>query len=289
MSKYDVLIREYLLTNNIVSLEKIGAIKLDATAALPESAVNRQHGNFIFQYDKKAVTTPELINFIAERTGKKRSLIDSDITSYFEQIRQFLHIGKPYEIEGVGLFRLNKAGEYEFFLAELRPPQHAVSNTGSKNVTAERTVKKQTRSSLTTLAAILMLLVLGGLSWWGYQYFTTGKSASWDDKLYADSTKITTFKNDTASANRASVDHVLDSITINYIIDSALSLEQLNKQVAAYKSYAKQVMHDNAVFNGIKKYRLFIQQTTLPADTTKVKNSLQKNLKKNIRIEVSNQ
>ena len=50
------------------------------------------------QFDKRAATTPELINFISTKTGKSKMLIASDLESHLTQAREFINIGKTYEI-----------------------------------------------------------------------------------------------------------------------------------------------------------------------------------------------
>jgi hypothetical protein len=47
----------------------------------------------------------ELVIFIAENTGKMKSLVASDLDSNLELARQFLNIGKPYLFEGIGHFQ----------------------------------------------------------------------------------------------------------------------------------------------------------------------------------------
>src|SRR4051812_8109154 len=107
MNHYDPFIQDFLSQYRSVSFEKIGHITIGNSQGISESSV-------IFQYDKKATNTPELINFIAEKTGKNKFLIESDLESHFELTRQFINIGKPYELEGLGFISLSKSGEYTF-------------------------------------------------------------------------------------------------------------------------------------------------------------------------------
>src|SRR5689334_5182119 len=106
MNHYDPFILGFFTEHKTVSFEKIGHLSI--------GGANHAAGAVTFQYDKKAETTPELSNFIAERTGKSKVLIQSDLESYFELTRQFINIGKPYELEGFGFISLNKSGEYTF-------------------------------------------------------------------------------------------------------------------------------------------------------------------------------
>src|SRR5262249_31434083 len=58
--------------------------------------------------------TTDLINFIAVKTGKMKSLALSDLESYLELAKQFLNIGKPFTFEGIGNLMRIKPGEFEF-------------------------------------------------------------------------------------------------------------------------------------------------------------------------------
>ena len=69
-----------------------------------------------FRFDKKATTTPELIDFISSRTGKSRMLIASDLESHLKQAREFINIGKTYEIINTGFIKKITAAHMNFFL-----------------------------------------------------------------------------------------------------------------------------------------------------------------------------
>ncbi len=286
VNKYDVLIREFLILNKFVSLEKIGTLTLNANAASSDDSGYLQQAVFAFQHDKKAITTTELIGFIAAKTGKKKSLIDSDLASYFEQIREFINIGKPYEIEGVGILKGNKIGEYEFFLAELRPDQSQISKVNRRDTRGEQAiVKKRSGSFLNALALLILLAVLAALGWWAYQYFTKGNFSSWEEKISNDSTNNANGLNDTTTALAEPVKP--DSLLFKYIFDTAVSLKKVNAKLTALHAGGRQIMYDSIEDNGIKAYRLFIEQKTLPADTTAIKDSLENYFKKKISIEIS--
>ena len=47
--------------------------------------------------------TPDLIAFIAEKTGKMRALAAADLDSHLVLAEEFLNIGKPFAFEGIGI------------------------------------------------------------------------------------------------------------------------------------------------------------------------------------------
>lgn len=100
--KISPLLAQFLISNKQLSLAGLGRFILDDS------------GGIIFQHDASVKEDAELVSFIAENTGKMKSLVASDLDSNLELARQFLNIGKPYLFEGIGTLSKNKSGAIEF-------------------------------------------------------------------------------------------------------------------------------------------------------------------------------
>jgi len=100
--KISPLLAQFLINNKQLSLAGLGRFTLSDS------------GEIIFQHDSYVKEDAELVNFIAENTGKMKSLVASDLDSNLELARQFLNIGKPYLFEGIGTLSKNKFGTIEF-------------------------------------------------------------------------------------------------------------------------------------------------------------------------------
>jgi hypothetical protein len=100
--KISPLLAQFLINNKQLSLAGLGRFILDDS------------GGIIFQHDAYVKEDAELVSFIAENTGKMKSLVASDLDSNLELARQFLNIGKPYLFEGIGTLSKNKFGTIEF-------------------------------------------------------------------------------------------------------------------------------------------------------------------------------
>jgi hypothetical protein len=100
--KISPLLAQFLINNKQLSLAGLGRFTLSDS------------GEIIFQHDAYVKEDAELVNFIAENTGKMKSLVASDLDSNLELARQFLNIGKPYLFEGIGTLSKNKFGTIEF-------------------------------------------------------------------------------------------------------------------------------------------------------------------------------
>ena len=82
--KISPLLAQYLFTNKQLSLAGLGRFILEDS------------GGITFHQDITVKEDPELVSFIAEKSGKMKSLIAADLDSNLELARQFLNIGKPY-------------------------------------------------------------------------------------------------------------------------------------------------------------------------------------------------
>ena len=115
--KIEQLIVQHLYSNKKVTLQDIGTFTLspdavisfenDKDVALPENSIS-------FDYNKRAPQDDSLVDFIVEHTNKIKPLATSDLESYTILGKQFLNIGKPFILEGLGTLIKNQQGNYEF-------------------------------------------------------------------------------------------------------------------------------------------------------------------------------
>ena len=74
---------------------------------------------FSFDYNLKTGEDEKLVDYIVEHTNKIKPLASSDLESYAILAKQFLNIGKPLVMEGVGSIQKSQQGIYEFFPGQL--------------------------------------------------------------------------------------------------------------------------------------------------------------------------
>jgi len=129
--KLSPFLAQFLFTNKQLNLAGLGKFILG------------EAGEIVFQQDTAVGEDPQLVGYIAEKSGKMKSLIAADLDSNLELARQFLNIGKPYLFEGIGTLSKNKTGNYEFV-------QNNPSQERSKEFTGEgRDVTSTTENSFT--------------------------------------------------------------------------------------------------------------------------------------------
>jgi hypothetical protein len=284
VNRFDNYIADYLHENREVSLERIGIVRTSA------SAQDQQAGSVVFVYDKKAATSGDLISFIAEKTGKSKYLIASDTESHFAQVREFLNIGKSYEIPGVGFIKANKAGVYEFLpYSDVNKP----AKTGTQPVKRQ---KQSNRSAIQLITLVIVLAILCGLGWQAYQFFSKPKAVDNSETVIntADTTaNIATPVLDSNHADSAlklqQATSLLDSgdtVNVRYFFETTASGLRAQTRTAQLKNFGSNAGYDSFISNKTKFYSLYILKPTKIADTLTVKDSLSKFLQKDITLKI---
>ncbi|MEP7376129.1 MAG: hypothetical protein ABI675_22220 [Chitinophagaceae bacterium] len=115
--KIPSLLAQYFYCHQRLDLPGIGTFSLD-NAAISALEKSKQRSALLegvgFKSNPSLKETPELIAFIAQKTGKMKALAASDLDSHLRIAEQFLNIGKPFALEGIGIISKGKHGELEF-------------------------------------------------------------------------------------------------------------------------------------------------------------------------------
>ena len=122
--KLSPLLAQFLTANKQLRLAHIGTFILD------------ESGNISFEQDASVREDADLVRFIAEQTGKMKSLVSSDLDSSLELARQFLNIGKPYLFEGIGTLSKNKTGKYDFVQNNIAAEKTKESSGDGRDMTS---------------------------------------------------------------------------------------------------------------------------------------------------------
>lgn len=291
MSRFEQYISEFLAEYKEVSLEKIGVIKTTGYSGAEAQSVPVD-----FTFDKRAATSPELIDFISTKTGKSKMLIASDLESHLTQAREFINIGKTYEIINAGFIKKNNRGEYEFL-----PLSQAVKaqKNFSQPVTRNQKRKKRGSAAVQLFTLIIVLAIVGGLGWEAYQFFlkpTTQSVAESETAANTDTSKNidTTLNKDSSALNTSNltVDTVQkvynseDTVLVHYIFETTNILLRAQSRTDKLKSYGNNAGYDSVPQGAGKLYSLYIIKRTKISDTLAIKDSLAKFLQKDIQIKI---
>ncbi len=183
--KMEQLISQYFYATKAVTLQGMGTFTLspnfvmpaesDKAAEIPEDAIQ-------FNYNKKATEDAGLIDYIVQQTRKIKPLATSDLESFVVLGNQFLNIGKPFKIEGIGVLEKNQLGEYEF-----TPYSHFI-NAKAEDAPALLKEKKDDKVSFAQeakthgagkkiMAALAAIIILGGIGWGAWLLLKNKKAA----------------------------------------------------------------------------------------------------------------
>ncbi|HEX5154457.1 MAG TPA: hypothetical protein VFW07_23585 [Parafilimonas sp.] len=280
MNRFDTYIAGYLYDNKEVALEKIGIIKT-LTGSTQDARPLIQ-----FIHDKKATNSEGLINYIAERAGKNKNLIASDLESHLAQVREFINIGKNYEIPDIGFIKSNNSGSYEFLpYSEANKPLRISSQTvpGSR--------RNNSRSIVQLISFIIVIAILSGLGWQAYRFFRNKQTNSTVNSISnAPDTITNTNLPDTSKVNQDStitqpvIHSENDTVNVRYIFERTASGMRARTRTAQLQNFGNNASYDSFTTNNTKFFDLYILKPTRLADTLAVKDSLSKFFQKDIRI-----
>lgn len=281
--KIEQLVVQHFYNNREVTLQGMGTFTLsadfvmpkenDKDAGIPDNAIS-------FQYNARAVADEALIDYIVQQTRKMKSLAAADLDSYLVLGKQFLNIGKPFKIDGMGMLVKNQQGDLEFtkgftFPAKLDNTPAAVkeSRANPEISFASETKKPEgnNKKGLLITGIIIALGLIGATAW----YFFVRKTAQPTENIIveekADTIKNNVLPTDTLTIKAVQPTAADDGYTFKLVFmvtaDSAAASARMKGLTARNH---KVIMYTNdSLF-----YKL-AEPFTLPlTDTTRIKDSL---------------
>ena len=272
--KLSPLLAQYLSTNKQLSLANIGRFALDDS------------GIITFEQDASVKEDAALVSFIAEQSGKMKSLVSADLDSSLELARQFLNIGKPYLFEGIGTLSKNKSGNYDFIQNNISVEKNKETGNDGRDMTSttensftdyeemfspRKPKGPATKKIVTWLVAIagLLLAVYGG-----YLVYTKSKDKKGTVITKQDPIVVKTQENlPKAKDSIPAVSKTVDSSsgTYRFVIEKAARQRAFARyaNLQKIKVNVKMDTKDSVLFN------LFFVLPATPADTARIRDSLQ--------------
>ncbi len=287
--KIEQLLVQHFYNTKKVTLQGMGTFTLspdfvipmenDKEAVIPENAIS-------FQYEPKADEDDALITFIVQQTRKIKPLASADLDSYLTLGKQFLNIGKPFKIEGMGLLVKNQQGEYEFSQSySLNSRFEAVAaavKDKPENEEISFSSDTKTKASGNKVIKIAALFIGIGMAGFGAWYFFKPAKTNKEKAI-----NILPVKPDTLAAETIKPDSVsLKPDSINTIIITPKSGDDYtfkvvfkvtrNMQSAIARMNVLTIRgHKIIMYTKDSVYYKLAEPFTLPlSDTTRIKDSL---------------
>jgi len=296
VKKFDALIANFLYSNKTVDIEGLGNFSLDEHFVLPPDAEKTAFyplEGIRFQYNPRTATTPALLDHIVQQTGKIRSLIVSDFDSYITEIRQFVNIGKPWVIDGIGTLQKNKEGQFELVPGQVVSERINVHYT-DENEESSATPVKRNRWIVGLLFVVAIAAVVAGLGFGIYAVFFQGKSNTPE--------QVVTINADTPRQVPAedTVSRKPDTIPVNtsVSIDTSYNFkayfettkwkDRVEKRTTQLTQLGIATHYDSLVIKDTLRYRLFVYQRVIPPDSVRiirVRDSLSAYFGRKVRME----
>lgn len=243
--------------------------------------------NIRFNGNKAEKMDEGLVNFVARETGKMKSLAEADLVSYIDQIKEFLNIGKPFFLEGIGTLTPLKEGVMEFTAGQIQSEkskefplserdslvQGAAGEDHSldySDILGTRKAASNARNKWLTGAVVLVGLALA--VWGGYTLFKSmmrSKSGSIQEattNTYPDSLSVAI-----TPVRQAPVADSITPQTFKFIVKEA-SMRQAYTRYQYLKDQCKVDVHISTTDS--VRYQVFFRLPALPRDTTRIADSL---------------
>lgn len=296
---FEQLIVKYLYQHKQISLQGFGTITLMSN--VPDSEMIHKNRQILiegitFDYNMKAQTDEAFVLFYSQQLGKIKPLAISDIESHLQLAKQLMNIGKPYEVDGLGIFAMQKDGN-----VVLHPGNYAITvadNNSPHNRLRERTEQQEKTEAETSggiggglrkgLLVVGILLALGVAGWFIWTKFinVTPENGSAVSTTATDSLQQLTDSlvpatdsltlQDTAAASRDSLSKVValpaaDTIKWRAYFRTFQGKERVNTMQQLYKKYNPVIETTDSVV-----FRVYVMLSSPLADTAAKTDSLRK-------------
>lgn len=252
--KIEQLLVQHFYNQKQVTLQGMGTFYLSGDFVLPKESdkdIDIPDNAISFEYNARATADDELINFIVQQTRKMKSLAAADLDSYLVLGKQFLNIGKPFIIEGMGMLIKSQQGQLEFtkattFHARVETPQTVVAAkekaVGSEISFASEHKKTEgpNKKMLLTVAGFVILALVGITAWYFLRNRNNGNTETAASVAPA-KTDTDTVKNNIPQADTTAKPPVLtapvnDGYTFKVVFlktkDSAAAVARMNQLIA---------------------------------------------------------
>jgi hypothetical protein len=278
--KIEQVLVQQLYSNKKITLQGIGSFHMNSSVSLP---VDSEKGMVIpenaisFEYNPKAGEDEALIDAIVHHTKKIKPLASADLDSFLMLGRQFLNIGKPFTIEGLGTLDKAQTGELVFIPGQFITPKIEAPKALKENENEEKSglfpdYDTEVNSGSRRTFWILFTIILLGLGGWAAYYFLYKKN----NRDVVNETPVAQMNTDTTVPQKDTVATPVpptDGYTFKVVFKVTTDKQEALKTFSKYKEYGHKVIMYTTDSVTYKVAEAF----TLPlSDTTHIKDSLNK-------------
>ena len=288
--KIEQVLVHYLLKTKHLALQGIGTFQLDASmpdSADPDKPVIIPADAIKFNYNPKTTEDDELVDFIVLHTKKIKPLASSDLDSFLSLGRQFLNIGKPFSLYGMGTLEKLNSGDLIFIGGQLiaprmEPQRVKIEDEGAEqheeNMFNDYQKERKGGNGQKAFLIIISLSILGLIVWAVLHYLlnkennvesvtTTEKVVPISDSARKrDSMAIYSPIVDSSKIKKSATDSFTFKVVVKEYTNQQLALARL----AQLKSYHRNVIlytNDSATYKIAEPFMLPLSDTTRILDS----------------------
>lgn len=279
--KIEQVLVQQLYSNKKIILQGIGSFSLDSSVSLPadsEKGMVIPENAISFDYNPKAGEDEALIDAIVVHTKKIKPLASADLDSFLMLGRQFLNIGKPFTIEGLGTLDKAQTGELVFIPGQFITPKIEAPKALKENEFEEKSGlfpdydTEVNSSGRRTLWIITTIILLGAVVWGVYYFFykKTDQDVVNESVPVQNTVDSTTAKKDTVAI---AVPLLNDGYTFKIVFKETKDKQDASKTYSKFKEYGHKVImytNDSVIYKVAEPF------TRPLSDTTHIKDSLNK-------------
>jgi hypothetical protein len=290
--KMEQLIVQYLYSNKKVTLQDMGTFTIASDVNIPldnekDSVLPEDY--IQFTYDPKASVDEGLVAYIIANTRKIKPLATSDLESFIMLNKQFLNIGKPLILEGIGTLQKSQTGHYTFaqagtshvLLAEA--PKVVTEKIIEKVSFATPQKEKSTGKSKIAILGVLGFLLLSAVGLGAYYLINKNKNTTTieaEQKEIVKETNSTIDVKDTSKTEKPKdttktiipvAINTADSNTFYIVEKKYANLAVAAKRIAQLKSYGDKAI---LVTKDSITYKIKIGFRKPITDTLRIKDSV---------------
>lgn len=295
--KLDHLLSQFLYQHKRLVLPGIGTFTLDPSVVVPAEDKYRTPANGI-QFSNKSAREfdQELVKYIHTHTGKMMPLAQSDLESYISLGHQFLNIGKPLFIEGIGTLVKVNSGLFEFLPGEfvtqkLEDARDPNRRSAFDDETKHEPEPNGMRNVLIAATIIGTLVLVAWGAWYLYQKNISTSESPAEQQVIADT--IVSVPTDTTAIQAYAPDSSLLKKDSNVATSSlAPGTYKFVLETAGKKRALRRYAQLKDIGNKIKmetadsiSFKLYFELPAYPADTSRIRDSLSRFYQNKVRVE----
>jgi len=297
--KFDDLLAQFLYQHKTLKLEGIGRFTLEGNVSVPyeqDKEVYYPIEGLSFSQNPKELTDEELVAFLVQKLGKIQPLVRSDLESYLSNVKQFINLGKPYTIEGVGTLHKNNQGIFEFTPGNFLPAKEELS-AKREFVEAEFKERRHSersgsggRSFIVVLVVLASLAALAALGW-GIYYMVTKEKTATPAMVEVRADTVTSLQqtqpsgDSTGTTTSPTIVNSGDTTSYKMIFEVTPSRQRAITRTNYLQTLKIWAKYDSVTTGDSKRYRIYVSKRMTAADTLRVRDSIARFFMKKVTID----